>query len=162
MKIAIGSDSHDNVENLEKAIQIANENGCEYFLFAGDLISPFALDSLAKFKGNVEMVWGNNEGEKVGIVNKIDKMSNVKMHGDTYDGNIDGKKFFMCHYPNIAELAAKTGEYDMAIHGHTHMFTQEKIGNTLLLNPGNIGGHIEPAGFVIFDIESGEMKKIEL
>ena len=54
MKIAIGSDCHDHFEKLDKAIEIANENGCKHFLFAGDFVSPFGLASLEKFKGEVE------------------------------------------------------------------------------------------------------------
>jgi predicted phosphodiesterase len=50
MKIAIWSDSHDNFQNLEKAIKIANDNNCEYFLFAWDFITPSWLWILWNFR----------------------------------------------------------------------------------------------------------------
>jgi predicted phosphodiesterase len=66
MKIAIMSDSHDRWEFLEKAIEIANEEGCSTFLFAGDLIAPPRIALLEKFNGEVKFVWGNSvEGANV-------------------------------------------------------------------------------------------------
>jgi predicted phosphodiesterase len=66
MKILIISDSHDAWAKIEKAIAIGNENNCQVLLHAGDFVTPAGVKLLAKFKGEVHIVWGNNEGEREG------------------------------------------------------------------------------------------------
>jgi putative phosphoesterase len=164
MKIAIMSDSHDNWANLEKAIAIANEQACEYLLFAGDLIAPPGIAVLNKFNGKIKFVWGNNEAERVGITRKMDATEGkIEMCGDIYEDTLDGVRVFMNHYPKIGELAAKSGDYDLVIFGHTHEYQEDKVGPCLLLNPGEIQGYLSGvASFVLFDSHSKEIRKIVL
>lgn len=163
MKIAIMSDSHDNWENLEKAVVMANDMGCEVLLHAGDLIAPPGIGFLKEFKGDVKFIWGNNEMERVGITRQMDAIENIEMCGDVFEGEISGVRVFMNHYPRYAELAAASGEFDLCIHGHTHEYREEKVGETLLINPGEIQGwRTGKATFVVFDAESGEVEKFEL
>ena len=82
MKIAITSDSHDNWTNLEKAVKAANFSKCEQLLFAGDLISPPGVAILEKFEGHVKFIWGNNEGERMGITRKMDVSEKITLCGD--------------------------------------------------------------------------------
>lgn len=146
------SDIHDNWVNLERAVSLSNEQGCEFLLFAGDLIAPPQLAILEKFNGNVKFVWGNNEAEKVGLTRMMDGSDKIELSGDIFEDVIDGIKIFMNHYPRIAELATKSGEFDLCIHGHTHEYREEKVGNTILINPGEIQGYkTGKASFVIFD-----------
>jgi len=163
MKIAIMSDSHDKWENLEKAVEMSNSAGCEYLLFAGDLISPPGIAVLNKFKGKTKFVWGNNEAERVGMTRKFEASEKMQLCGDIFEGEFDGIKIFMNHYPKITELAAKSKEFNVCIHGHTHEYREEKIGNTLLLNPGEIQGYqTGKPSFIIFDTKSRAVRRINL
>jgi uncharacterized protein len=163
MKIAIMSDSHDRWDHLEKAIQFGNSSNCKYLLFAGDLIAPPGISVLQKFNGKVILVWGNNEGEKVGIAEKIKTTNNIELHYEIFDEEIEGTKIFMNHYPRPTELAAQSGQYDLCIHGHTHIYREEKTGKTNLVNPGEIQGFISGnVTFVIFDTTSQKIEKITL
>lgn len=162
MKLAIMSDAHDNWANLEKAVELAHQYGCEVLLFAGDLIAPPGIAVLKKFAGPVKIVWGNNEGEKPGIAAAC-RDSNVELCGDVFEGVLGGSKIFMNHYPRIVELAAKTGEFDLCIYGHTHEYSQTKVGECSLVNPGEIQGYITgEAGFVVWDtqMKSGERVRV--
>lgn len=162
MKIAIVSDCHDEFDNLEKAVEIANQKGCEQLLFAGDFVAPLGLEVFEKFNGKVQMIWGNNEGEKFLFTRTVDSMQNVTMHGDSFSGKVGEIKVFMHHLPEIALLAAKSSEFDLVIHGHTHVFKQEKVGDTLLICPGNLKGWRENAGFVIFDLQKMAVERVEI
>lgn len=162
MKIAIASDVHDNFENLKKAIQIANKNKCQYFLFAGDFVTPTGLELFKEFKGFVEMVWGNNEGDQIGFVEKIAQIPNVKMHGVLYEETLDGLRTFMNHYPRFAEIAAESQQYDLCIYGHTHLYREDIVKKSILLNSGNLKGEREEAGFVIFDTKDKSTERIQL
>lgn len=163
MKVAIMSDSHENWRNLNEAIEVANQRGCTELLFAGDLIAPPGIEVLEKFGGQVYFVWGNNEAEKVGMTRMMDMSANVSLAGEVYEGELYGVKFFMNHYPRISELAAQSGNFDVCIHGHTHVYREEKIGKTWLLNPGEVQGYrTGVASFMIFDCEKMIVEKVIL
>lgn len=163
MKIAILSDSHDRWDNLEEAIKTANGKGCELLLFAGDLIAPPGIAVLEKFEGEVRFVWGNNEGERMGMTRKFDASKKIELCGDVYEETVDGVRIFMNHYPRFVELAAKSGEFDLCVFGHTHEYHEEPIANCLLLNPGEIQGFATgQAGFVIYDTKIKKYERILL
>jgi uncharacterized protein len=163
MKIAIMSDSHDNWAKLREAIEIANKEQCTHLLFAGDLIAPPGIAVLEKFNGKMHFVWGNNEAEKVGITRKMDASEKITLEDNIFESEIHGVKIFMNHYPRISELAAKSGEFDICIHGHTHEYREEKINNTLLINPGEIQGYLTGSStFIIFDCQTKGVQKVNL
>ncbi|MDQ3099407.1 MAG: YfcE family phosphodiesterase [bacterium] len=163
MKIAIMSDSHENWTKLTKAIDIANKENCTHLLFAGDLIAPPGIVVLEKFNGKIHFVWGNNEGEKTGLTRKMNASQKITLEGDIFESEIHGIKIFMNHYPRIVELAAKSGDFDLCIHGHSHEYREEAIGSTILINPGEIQGYLTgKVTFIIFDCETKKVKRIEL
>ncbi len=155
------SDSHDRWDHLEQAINQANDAGCTLLLFAGDLIAPPGLDVLETFNGDVKFVWGNNEGERVAMTRKMDASDKITLCDEIYDDTVDGIKIFMNHYPHVSRLAAKSGDYDVCIFGHTHQYHEEAVNNTLLINPGEIQGHrTGQSSFMILDTKTKEIKKI--
>jgi putative phosphoesterase len=163
MKLAIMSDAHDNWANLEKAIAVAHERGCEVLLFAGDLIAPPGLAVLENFQGPVKIVWGNNEGERMGITQMCAASKNLELCGDVFEGELGGAKIFMNHYPRIVELAAQAGEFDLSIHGHTHVYRMEPVGKGWLVNPGEIQGYrTGEASFVVWDTEQGSGERVRV
>jgi len=164
MKILIISDSHDNYEKLRKSISLGNDAGCEVLLHAGDFVSPPGIIYLKDFNGEVNMVWGNCEGEKLGIMNKINEYENITMHGDVMEKEFDGLKFYMNHYPDITENACLSGKYNVCIHGHTHIYKEEKFENgAILLNPGEIHGYKTGTHTaIIFDTKKQKVEKINL
>lgn len=163
MKIAIMSDSHDQWNNLKKAIDLSNNAGCEVLLFAGDFIAPPGIAFLEQFNGLVKFVWGNNEGERVALTRMMDASQKMELAGEIFEGEFDGVRVFMNHYPRISELAALSGKFDLCVFGHTHEYLAEKIGNCLLLNPGEIQGHkTAHPSFVIFDTQTKAFEKIVL
>ncbi len=162
MKILIVSDSHDNNKKLLSAILVGNEAVCEVMLHAGDFVSPPTLDNLKRFNGKVYLVWGNNEGEKVGFMNKISLLKNTEMVGNVMESEFGGLKFYMNHYPDIVMNAALTGKYDVCVYGHDHVYHEEVISNrTLLLNPGEVHGNKTGVSTcMIFNTETKETQKI--
>jgi len=162
MKIAVISDSHDNWKNLEEAVSKANQKGCGELFFLGDLVSPPGIKIFEKFNGEVKFVWGNNEGERMGITRKIDASEKIELCGNTFEGEFDGVKIFMNHLPRISELVAKSSEFDLCLYGHTHEYKKERVGDCVLLNPGAVQEFKGQATFVIFDTSSWKVEKLVL
>jgi uncharacterized protein len=162
MKILIGADSHDNWNQLEKAVAYGNEALCDLFLHAGDFISPPGIDVLANFKGHVHIVWGNNEGEKVGMLERIRAHSHITHHGDSMDVTFDTCRFYMNHYPAIGENAARASKYDVVVYGHTHLYHEEHIGATLLINPGELQGYrTGTSTAILFDTDRRTVLRVD-
>jgi hypothetical protein len=163
MNIAIMSDSHDNWEKMKKAVQLANEHGCEILLHAGDLIAPPGIAILRKSNGNVHYVFGNNEGEKIGISREIDASLNVTLEGNEMDKEFEGLRIFMSHYPNISALAFKTGDYGLVVYGHDHLYDVQKNKTTIMVNPGEVCGYRTGIStFAVYDTETKEVERIVL
>ena len=138
MKIGIISDTHDRLENTSKALSLIKEKGAEVLIYCGDFCAPFMMNELSKFDGEIHCVFGNID-DRFTTPRRAESLG-IKFHGDTAKLEIGGKKILVNHYPDIARAFASTREFDLVCYGHNHTANKEKIGNTLLLNPGEIMG----------------------
>lgn len=167
MKIAVLSDSHDNIVNLDKALRGVVEAGCEAIIFCGDFCSPFTADILVAPKIPVYSVWGNNDEDHWAIVSKGKGVLTAATLGQEFhEVVLADRKIAFCHYPRLAELLAGTGYYDAVFHGHTHMSFAKKIGSTILANPGAVCGIVKgkvgPATYMIYDTLKSKVDLITL
>ena len=160
MKIMVISDSHDNLENLRKAIKTANNKNVDLIIHCGDLISPFMIKEFSKFNGKVHFVWGNNDGDKAGIIKN--KPDNVKIHGILGEINVDDKKIAFIHYDFLAIPLAATNRYDVVFFGHSHKKFKEKMGKTIVANPGELAEVFGKASYLIYDTKNDEISFYEL
>ena len=72
MKIGIISDSHDDVDNVNRAIDIFEKENVKTVIHAGDIIYPPIIKEFKKLTDrDVEFfgIFGNNDGEKRGLEN---------------------------------------------------------------------------------------------
>jgi uncharacterized protein len=163
MKIAVFSDSHDNIAGLEQALQQANDAGAEMLLHCGDLISPFMLDRLGKyFAGLVHVVFGNNDGEGRLLQSLASGYVHVTLHGIYAEIEADGRNIAVIHYPEPALRIAQSGQFDLVCYGHNHDKAVEQIGACVLANPGEILGMKGAPTWGLYDTTSGEFMLQEL
>jgi len=161
MKVAVISDSHDSISNLKKAVNLAKEKGAEVLFHCGDLISPFMVPILGEFPGDVHLILGNNRGDVYLLTQNIKKYPNVNFYGEQAFLEVKGFKIAMVHYPKIAYALALTGEYDFVFCGHTHVYEVKEVGNTLVINPGEILGKEGNPSFVVIDLNTKDLEKVE-
>ncbi|MBU1092505.1 metallophosphoesterase [Patescibacteria group bacterium] len=165
MKIAIISDIHENFHNLGLALKDIEDRGMEQILCLGDLINPGIAQMLVDFSIPTYMVWGNNDGEKVVITKfSLSKNSHLTVSDATHGFfEADGKRIFMSHYPDIARSMAKSGDYDLVAYGHNHEKNTDKIGNCVVINPGEISAHKTGiSSYAIYNTETNEVEIIVL
>jgi len=160
MKIAVISDSHDNLPNLRKAVSFIENEGIEIILHCGDVCTSSTLkDALGNFKGKVYVVFGNVDGDHFKITEfTLKELSHIKILGESGELKIGGKKIAFCHLPEFARGLASTQKYDLVFYGHTHKPWEEKVYNTRLINPGNLAGLFYKATFAIYDTETDEVE----
>jgi uncharacterized protein len=166
MKIAIISDIHDNFNNLVAVlIKIKKNKEIEQVIFLGDFINNGIAKFLAGFSLPVYAIWGNNDGDKCAITKTaLDEKSNMTIGDNVYDFlEFDNRKIFITHYPDLAKPIAKSGEYDAVFYGHNHIQNKDRIGDCLVLNPGEISGHKKSrVSFAIYDTKSNDAEFIEI
>jgi putative phosphoesterase len=170
MKIAIISDTHDNIPNLEKALKWMKENKIEQLIHCGDLCAPSVLAKVIapNFPGRIHLVFGNVEDRDL-TPQFAANFNHVKHYGDLGEATIDGKKIAFVHYPEKAKELAQTGspraksrgeasKYDLVFYGHNHRPWEEKIGQTRLINPGTLSGMFAKATFAVYNTKNDELE----
>ncbi|MEM5828490.1 MAG: metallophosphoesterase [Candidatus Aenigmatarchaeota archaeon] len=152
MKIAVFSDTHDNTENVKKLIKKINRLKVDYAFHLGDICSPFTIKLFENLKvKKLYVVFGNNDGDKVNLIKNMPKNAEYfNLYGEV---GILGKKIFFTHYDILARAVAFTNRYDIVLFGHTHKKEVNKIGKTLLINPGEILGYFGKPSFCVIDLE---------
>lgn len=140
MKVLVLSDIHDHLLPLRRIITEASGR-VELVIFLGDLVSPFTASILAKLNLPTYAILGNNDEDQIGLFKKSGpNFTWFHLSQEFGFAEIGGKKVAFCHYPKLAELLAKTGDYDAVFYGHTHVVSSGMAGKTLLLNPGAVCG----------------------
>lgn len=161
MIIGICSDSHDHVENIQKAVSFFKEKEVTRVIHAGDYCSPFTIPL---FEGlELHGVFGNNDGDKYLLMKKFDEI-NATLYGDFFKFEVDGVRFAVYHgtYPEITESLELCGKYDVVISGHTHEPKMDTIGDTISINPGSVNGFDQDAMVAIFNTENRKVQFKEL
>jgi hypothetical protein len=142
MKIGVISDSHDNLTNIRKAVEVFSTNGVEALIHGGDFCSPFTL---AEFKPlsakgvKMHAVFGNNDGDRVLLSRRGEGFCTFTDGSLTV--TLGGKRIVVIHYPDLAEDLFRLGAYDLVIYGHDHKIKVEG-GPKKLLNPGTSSGYL--------------------
>ncbi len=153
MKIGIMADSHDNIPNIEKAVDIFNKAGIALMIHAGDFIAPFSINHINKLKSSYIGVFGNNDGEK----NGLRAVSKDRIKDSPYTLEFGGKRICITHI-----LTQSIPDCDIIIFGHTHRPEVKKEGR-LFINPGECGGWLTGKATVsILDMDKMEVEFIEL
>ncbi len=163
MLIAVMSDSHDNIWNLEKAVDIIKEREADMVIHCGDFVAPFTLKYLESAGVPVHGVFGNNDGDQH-LLTKISliECSNITLHGLFGAVDMGAWKVAFTHQRETAWGLIKSGLYDLACYGHTHVHHVEKVGGKLLLNPGEVMGKDGDPGFCLVDTETGAVERMGL
>jgi putative phosphoesterase len=142
MKVGIISDTHDNLEAVDAAIEVIESEEVSLTIHTGDVISPFAAERLKDLSSPVKAVFGNNDGERTGLKKKF------REFGAEIDDFIEfrhgGKRFAVYHgtIEGVLESLVEAGLHDVVACGHTHRPEIKTIGNTLFINPGEVCGYL--------------------
>lgn len=135
MLIGIISDTHDNMDRIKEAISIFNKNGVSLVIHAGDFTSPFSLIPFEELRADFVGIYGNNDGDKLLLRDR----SKDRIFRQPYKFTFADKRIVVMHEPDLAEDLAASGHFDLIVYGHTHLAQIEKLNNTLIVNPGEVG-----------------------
>jgi len=153
MKIAIISDTHDNLENLKTFFDFAKKEKIKILIHCGDVCNG---DTLREIENNFKKIYlslGNGD-----IVDSLLKSAKkTKIFEKEGKIKIDKLKIGFSHVLKLKEK--KLENFDFYFFGHTHYPFLKKEKNCYLANPGNLAGLSYKATFAILNTKT---KKLEL
>lgn len=162
MKIAVLSDSHDNIWKLAQAMP--HLASADMVIHCGDLCSPFMVLRLGEGLGGkpLHIVWGNNDGDRLLIGRNARAFPEIILHGEIAEFEFAGLRIAVNHYPVVARGLAASGSYDLVCYGHDHIAHEERVGACLLLNPGELMGMRGPSRVAVVQTEDRGVQSIDL
>jgi len=147
MKLAIISDLHDNIPYLESFLLYCENNKVETLLMCGDIANLDTLKQISvSFSGQIYLVKGNADtfyDEEI--------PENITNLGETGIIELDSRKIGLCHEPFKIPNLLEEKPY-LIFHGHTHIPWIELKGETMIVNPGTLGGWRNPSTFAVWDL----------
>ncbi len=161
MLIGLIGDTHDNLDKIRDAVELFNERRVGHVLFVGDLVSPIALPPFRRLNCKLTGCFGDNEGNKTGILSGIPVIGTIAEAPVDYVAD-DGTRFVLVHA--IDQLRDYSQPFDVAVYSHTHRAkSQRDDSGRWFINPGEAGGWVfGKATVAIFDTEKSEVEIVEL
>lgn len=159
MLIGIIADTHDNQPMTKRAIELFNSRDVEYMIHAGDFTSPFTIKLFRELRCKYIGIFGNNDGDKLLLQERAE--GNIK--NQPLILTLNNKKIVVVHEHHIVNALADSGHFDVVIYGHTHEPVVKRVNNTLLINPGEVGGWLYgKSTAAILDLNKMEAEIVEL
>jgi len=158
LKIGIMSDSHDNLPKIQAALAVFERQQTGLVINAGDLVAPFAAKELKKTQSKLVAVFGNNDGERLGLA----RILGDDIHEAPYQLKINELKILVCHEPYALAALKQSGWYSAIIYGHTHEIDVQP-GASLIINPGECGGWVNQRSTVaVWDTDRGTVEIVDI
>jgi len=160
--IGIISDTHDNIINIQKAVEIFKKSKVEFVIHAGDIVAPASV----KFFDGLYMkfIFGNCDGDRARIEEKV-KEFGWEHYGRIMELKIKDKTIGVVHGDNLLVWDKMLNKgYDYLIHGHNHVPEDKKVNKTRVLCPGGhfLGDSKETNKVILLDVEKGKVLFVDV
>jgi putative phosphoesterase len=162
MKIGILSDTHNNIENMRRALAIFREAQPEHIIHCGDFTTSKVMEYLVGW--SVSFVFGNVDYDRADLKAAAHYYFCTTI-GERLTLDLNGKRIGVCHGDDPKQLneLIRSGIYHYVLHGHTHRRRDEMIGSTRVINPGALGGRRpESRSVCLLDLSTGDARFEEI
>lgn len=153
MRIGVVSDTHNNLRNVGRIVELFNAAGVDRVIHTGDITQAKTLDVFANLHAPMFGVFGNNDKERNAL------RAAAHRHGFQFaEPPLElvwhKRRILIVHDPLDLEDALRA-RHDLALHGHTHLQRIEQRDDQLLFNPGECAGHMHGLNAVgIVDLDT--------
>lgn len=153
MRIGVVSDTHNNLKNVRRIVELFNAASVARVIHTGDISQAKTLDVLAGLDAPVTGVFGNNDQERESLAAAIAR------HGMAFvDPPLEltwhARDILVVHDPLELE-GVHTPQQHLVLHGHTHRQRIEQRDGQLIFNPGECAGHMQGYNAIgVVDLET--------
>jgi len=157
MRIAVVSDTHNNLANVQRIVELLNAADVARVVHTGDITQAKTLEVLARLEAPLVGVYGNNDERET--------LAPAAAHYamQLVDGALSfeaaSRRIGVIHDPYHIDDAL-VAEHDLVLHGHNHRLVLERRGRALLFNPGECAGML--AGYNAIGIVDLVKLEVEL
>lgn len=164
MRVGIIADTHDNLPQVERAVDKFNQEKVDFVVHAGDYVSPFTVARLRRLKAKLIGVFGNNDGDHEFLKKRFAEIEGAEVRGNFAEVNIDGLKIAVLHDDGeLFNSLVNSQSYDVVVYGHTHEAQVSRKGKTIVINPGEACGYLSGRPTIaIFDTNTREIRITKL
>jgi putative phosphoesterase len=141
VRIGVVSDTHNNLANVARIVELLNRAGVERVVHTGDITQARTLEALARLDAPLHGVYGNNDAGERPALEAAARRLGIELTDPPLALHWAGRRIVVVHDPRALEAPAMP-DHDVALHGHTHRHTLERGGGRLLFNPGECAGHV--------------------
>jgi putative phosphoesterase len=162
MKIGIISDTHDDVRNLQVALDRLRTQNIVTVFHCGDVCGPEVIQALEGF--NVWVAQGNMDRHRR-LAQAIEESLGRTRFAWLHEPTMNGHPLALIHGDNEEVLGnlVTSGNHAYVFHGHTHRRRDQMIGRTRVINPGALGGTRKQSySFCVLDLATGNVRFVEL
>lgn len=163
MNIAILSDTHNHLANLQKAMRIIENEDIQAIIHCGDVTTAETVSFLSPYK--VILAYGNGDFASGEIRDTLLRMNPNSFAAAVFEGEIDDLRVAVTHGHHVSGLQKllESQQFDFIFFGHSHRREESRHGRTRLINPGAIGGlRKEERSFCILDTQTRQIRFILL
>lgn len=160
MRLGLIADTHDNRDRTRTALRLLDEADAEVLLHAGDLNTARLVPLLEGWR--VYLAQGNVD-HPTRIQKAIDDHDVDVTYGVRHEVEAGGARVGVIHGDDQARLdgMVNAGAFDLVVHGHTHKFRDERVGDTRVVNPGAVH-RASPPSVCVYETERDELERLVL
>jgi len=141
MRIGIVSDTHNNLKNCRKIVELFNNAAVDRVIHTGDITQAKTIEVFAELDAPMVGVFGNNDQERASLEAAITQFS-FQFVDPPLKLSWSGREIVIVHDPLELQMVNQD-DYELILHGHTHQLTIEHHGPRLTFNPGECAGMME-------------------
>ena len=152
MRIGVVSDTHNNLKNVRRIIELFNAAAVDRVIHTGDITQAKTIEVFSQLDAPMSGVFGNNDQERTSLEAAIERYG-FEFYEPPLQLCWDDRDIIVVHDP--LEFDGHLSNQTIALHGHTHRYRKEKIDGTLFFNPGESAGMMEGRNAIgIVDLET--------
>ena len=161
MLVGVVSDTHNNIKNIKKIINLFNEAQVELVIHTGDISKAETLRNFSELDAPLVGVFGNNDRVEEGL-KEVCEEYNFKFQEPPLSLTLENKKIAVFHEPDlIKDYIKEHKDIDLILYGHTHRHKEEKIDKTVYFNPGESAGSMEgKSALGVVNLNNLEIRRI--
>tara|TARA_B100000963_G_scaffold361774_1_gene399434 strand:+ start:447 stop:938 length:492 start_codon:yes stop_codon:yes gene_type:complete len=161
VKIGVVSDTHNNLKNIEKIINLFNDEKLPFVIHTGDIANANSLEQFSRLDSKLIGVYGNNDRSESGL-KKVVQKNNFQFQEPPRILTLANREIVIFHEPdNIEQFLSENKKVDIVLYGHTHRYENNTKNGVLHFNPGESAGMQKGSNAIgILDLINLEAKRI--
>lgn len=140
MRIAVVSDTHNNLRNVTRIVELVNAARVERVVHTGDITQAKTLEVLARLHAPLVGVYGNNDEREA--IAPVARRFAMRLVEGQLSFEAGGRRVGVIHDPYEIDEAL-LASHDLVLHGHNHRLVLERRGAALVFNPGECAGILD-------------------